>query len=68
MCSKPSKPKAPPPPPPPQEAKAPMGVDPKRRKNNAGGTGGFGVPGSTLLSGPGGAGQATTGSNTLLGN
>lgn len=67
MCSKPDKPKAPPPPPPPQEAKAPMGVDPKKRKDNLGGSGGFGTPGSTLLSGPSGAAAPTTGASTLLG-
>lgn len=70
MC-KSSKPKSPPPPPPPpppqQESRSPSGADPKRRNRSPGGSGGFGTPGSTLLSGPEGAGTASTGSNTLLG-
>lgn len=67
MCSS-SKPKSPPPPPPPpQEAKSPTGVDPKRRTKNMTSSGGFGQPGSTLLTGPGGAGAPTTGGTTLLG-
>lgn len=65
MCG--SKPKSPPPPPPPpQAAKAPDNID-KARRNKATGRSGFAVPGSTLLTGPSGAGAATTGKSTLLG-
>ena len=66
MCS--SKPKSPPPPPPPpQPVQAPVNVDTKRRNQGANASGGFAsVPGSTLLTSPQGAGNATTG-RTLLG-
>lgn len=66
MCtSKPKAPKLPPPPPPPQEVQAPDAINKRRRNQN---TGGFAsVPGSTLLTGPSGAGVATTGASTLLG-
>jgi hypothetical protein len=68
MCT--SKPKAPKieTPPPPQPIQAPVNVDPKRR-NAATNTGAFAsLPGSTLLTGPSGAGTPTTGKSTLLGN
>ena len=66
MCS--SKPKSPPPPPPPpQPAQAPVNVDTKRRNQGSNANGGFAaVQGGTLLTGPSGAGNATTG-RTLLG-
>lgn len=67
MCS--SKPKTPKieVQPPPQAAQAPDSIDQKRRNTNN--TGAFAsVPGSTLLTGPAGAGKATTGKSTLLGN
>lgn len=66
MCtSKPKAPKLPPPPPPPQEVQAPDAINKKRRNQNSGGF--ASVPGSTLLTGPAGAGVATTGTSTLLG-
>lgn len=67
MCSS-SKPKSPPPPPPPpQPVQAPVNVDTKRRNQGSNTTGGFAsVQGGTLLTGPQGAGNATTG-RTLLG-
>lgn len=67
MCSS-SKPKSPPPPPPPpQPTQAPVNVDTKRRNQGSNTTGGFAsVQGGTLLTGPQGAGSATTG-RTLLG-
>lgn len=66
MCSKPKVPKAPPPPPPPQEVQAPDAIDKKRRNANGGSF--ASIPGSTLLTGPAGAGAANTGrSSTLLG-
>ena len=68
MCS--SKKKAPPPPPPPppvQPTQASVNVDTKRRNQGSNTTGGFAsVQGGTLLTGPQGAGSATTG-RTLLG-
>ena len=68
MCSsKPKSPPPPPPPPPPQPVQAPVNVDTKRRNQGSNTTGGFAsVQGSTLLTGPQGAGNATTG-RTLLG-
>lgn len=68
MCS--SKPKAPKieVQPPPQATVAPDNIDTKRR-NVANNTGAFvAAPGSTLLTGPSGAGAPTTGKSTLLGN
>ena len=67
MCSS-KKPKSPPPPPPPpQPTQASVNVDTKRRNQGANATGGFAsVQGGTLLTGPQGAGNATTG-RTLLG-
>lgn len=67
MCNAPKIPAPPPPPPPPQAAKAPLGYDPKRRKNNVMGGGFAPTPGGTLLTGPTGAGAPATGSTTLLG-
>lgn len=53
--------------PPPQAAQAPDNID-QRRRNTANNTGAFAsAPGSTLLTGPAGAGRATTGRSTLLG-
>ena len=68
MCSNSKKPKSPPPPPPPpQPTQASVNVDTKRRNQGANATGGFAsVQGGTLLTGPQGAGNATTG-RTLLG-
>ncbi len=67
MCSR-SKPKSPPPPPPPpQPVQAAVNVDTKRRNQGSNVAGGFAsVQGGTLLTGPQGAGNATTG-RTLLG-
>ena len=64
MCSS-SKPKAPPPPQPVQPVQAPVTIDTKRR-NQAGSPGFASVQNGTLLTGPRGAGAATTG-RTLLG-
>jgi hypothetical protein len=71
MCtSRPKAPKIEPPPPPPQASQAPINVDIKRRNNTGvNTTGAFAsAPGSTLLTGPFGAGTPTTGKSTLLGN
>ena len=68
MCSSKKKAAPPPPPPPPvQPTQAAVNVDTKRRNQGSNATGGFAtVPGGTLLTGPQGAGNATTG-RTLLG-
>lgn len=70
MCTSSPKPPKVETPPPPQASQAPINVDPKRRNNTGvNTTGAFAsAPGSTLLTGPGGAGTALTGKSTLLGN
>lgn len=69
MCSSKKKAAPPPPPPPPpvQAPQASVNVDTKRRNQGSNANGGFAtVQGGTLLTGPSGAGNATTG-RTLLG-